>query len=96
MGTGRLGSRQDQRRVPAVPIRLRVSRGAKRHHRGSVFMLTAFWHILRGRAKWLDLGVAHFARGDRAKTVHRLIRRFPQIGYGVQITPASIRRFDFR
>ena len=52
-------------------------------------MLTAIWHMLRDGTEWRDLGAAYFDRADAKKTATRLIRRLQQIGYAVQISPAT-------
>jgi transposase len=70
--------------------RLRARRGAKKAIIAvAASMLTAIWHMLRNGTEWRELGATYFDRADAKKTATRLIRRLQQIGYAVQVTPAT-------
>lgn len=70
--------------------RIRARRGAKKAIIAvAASMLTAAWHMLRNGSEWHELGAAYFDRANATKTATRLIRRLQQIGYAVQITPAT-------
>ncbi len=52
-------------------------------------MLTACFHMLRDGVDYRDLGAAHFDRRDKTKTIHRLVRRFADLGCEVEVRQAA-------
>ena len=53
-------------------------------------ILTATWHMISNGVEYQDLGAAHFlTRIDPARRTSRLIDQLHQLGYQVQLTPAS-------
>jgi hypothetical protein len=52
-------------------------------------MLTAAYFMLRDGVEYRDLGADPFDRRDRAKVIHRLVRRLHDLGCDVTVTPAA-------
>jgi transposase len=70
--------------------RLRARRGAKKAIIAvAASMLTAAYHMLKKGVPYQNLGAAHLAHRDHAKSVARLVRRLNELGCQVQVTPQA-------
>lgn len=70
-------------------VRLRARRGPKKAILAvAASMLTAAYYMLRDGTCYHDLGAAHFAPADPAKTAHRLVRKLSQLGFQVELKAA--------
>lgn len=71
-------------------LRIRARRGAKKAILAvAASMLTAAYFMLRDGVEYRDLGSDHFDRRDRAKVIHRLVRRLNDLGCDVTVTPTA-------
>ena len=62
-------------------LRLKARRGAKKPLPAvAASVLGACCYMLRDGVPYRDLGVDHFARRDKAKTIGRLVQRLPDLG----------------
>jgi len=67
-------------------LRIKSRRGPKKAILAvAASMLTAAYYMLRDGVEYRDLGPSHFDRHDRAKTIHRLVKRLKDLGYGVEL-----------
>jgi transposase len=66
--------------------RIRARRGNKKAILAvASSMLTAAYHMLLNGTEYVDLGANHFARRDRGKMIHRLVRRLEDLGCAVTV-----------
>ena len=62
-------------------LRIKPRRGAKKAILAvAASMLTAAYHMLRDGTEYSDLGVDHFNKQDRSKTIRRLLKRLHDLG----------------
>jgi transposase len=71
-------------------LRLKTRRGPKKAIVAvACSLLTAAYFILRDGVEYRDLGVDHFDRRDKTKTIRRLVRRLADLGCNVEIKAAA-------
>jgi transposase len=70
--------------------RLRARRGPKKAIIAvAASMLTAAYHILRDAVPYKDLGPEHFTRRNKEHAAKRLKKRLEDLGFSVEVRPAS-------
>jgi len=80
------GARKKDSYLRAQFLRIKARRGAKKAIIAvAASMLTATYYMLRDGVEYRDLGVHHFDRRDKTKTIHRLVRRLADLGCEVQV-----------
>jgi transposase len=71
-------------------LRLKARRGPKKAIVAvASSLLTATYFILPDGVEYRDLGIDHFERRDKTKTIRRLVRRLGDLGCHVEIKPAA-------
>jgi transposase len=80
------GARKKDSYLRAQFLRIKARRGAKKAIMAvAASMMTATYYMLRDGVEYRDLGVHHFDRRDKTKTIHRLVRRLADLGCEVQV-----------
>jgi transposase len=70
-------------------LRIKSRRGAKKAILAvAASMLTAVYYMLRDGAEYRDLGVHHFDRRDKTRTIRRLVQKLNALGCEVEIHAA--------
>lgn len=70
-------------------LRIKSRRGAKKAILAvAASMLTASYYMLRDGVEYRELGPLHFDHRDKAKTIHRLVRRLTDLGCRVEVHAA--------
>jgi transposase len=70
-------------------LRIKSRRGAKKAILAvAASMLTASYYMLRDSVEYRELGALHFDHRDKAKTIHRLVRRLTDLGCKVEVHAA--------
>jgi transposase len=83
-------SRTKQSYLQAQYLRLRSRRGAKKAICAvAASILTAAYHMLKNGTLYQDLGANHFDNRAKGKQVLRLVNRLQNLGFVVQISPAT-------
>ena len=83
-------SRTKQSYLQAQYLRLRSRRGAKKAICAvAASILTAAYHMLKNGTLYQDLGANHFDNRAKGKQVLRLVNRLQNLGFAVQISPAT-------
>jgi len=83
-------SRTKQSYLQAQYLRLRSRRGAKKAICAvAASILTAAYHMLKNGTLYQDLGANHFDNRAKGKQVIRLVNRLQNLGFVVQISPAT-------
>jgi transposase len=83
-------SRTKQSYLQAQYLRLRSRRGAKKAICAvAASILTAAYHMLTNGTLYQDLGANHFDNRAKGKQVLRLVNRLQNLGFAVQISPAT-------
>jgi transposase len=83
-------SRTKQSYLQAQYLRLRSRRGAKKAICAvAASILTAAYHMLKNGTLYQDLGPNHFDNRAKGKQVLRLVNRLHDLGFAVQISPAT-------
>jgi transposase len=83
-------SRTKQSYLQAQYLRLRSRRGAKKAICAvAASILTAAYHMLKNGTLYQDLGANHFDNRAKGKQVLRLVNRLQNLGFTVQISPAT-------
>jgi transposase len=83
-------SRTKQSYLQAQYLRLRSRRGAKKAICAvAASILTAAYHMLKNGTLYQDLGANYFDQRAKDKQVLRLVNRLQNLGFDVQISPAT-------
>jgi transposase len=83
-------SRKKASYLQAQYHRLRARRGAKKAVCAvAASILTAAYHMLKDGTAYRDLGPGHLDRRSRETQARRLVRRLADLGYAVELAPAS-------
>jgi hypothetical protein len=83
-------SRTKQSYLQAQYLRIRSRRGAKKAICAvAASILTAAYHMLKNGTLYQDLGANHFDNRAKGKQVIRLVNRLQNLGFVVQISPAT-------
>jgi transposase len=83
-------SRTKQSYLQAQYLRLRSRRGAKKAICAvAASILTAAYHMLKNGTLYQDLGANYFDQRAKDKQVLRLVNRLQNLGFAVQISPAT-------
>jgi transposase len=83
-------SRTKQSYLQAQYLRLRSRRGSKKAICAvAASILTAAYHMLKNGTLYQDLGPNHFDNRAKGKQVLRLVNRLQNLGFTVQISPAT-------
>ena len=70
--------------------RIKARRGPKKAIMAVVAsMLTAIYHMLKDGTMYKDLGSNHFDRRSTDQQKNRLVKRFADLGYAVEIKPLT-------